>query len=145
MNTEPMNTDTRYNMTGCGRSYLGERNSFAEAERLARWHAARRDIRVPMHRHRLIMNKRRTITHGADIEQLHLGRSAGMIIRKVTDTLEDGSQVFVVQPFPSHFAGMLSGGCITLHALNEASAYLLVKELARVIRTYTVNDPHVEE
>lgn len=35
-----------HNMTGHYRGYIGERASFAEAERLARWHAARRGIRV---------------------------------------------------------------------------------------------------
>lgn len=48
-----------HDMTSAYRNYIGERDSFEAAEHLARWHAARRGIRVtidketvtPKHRH----------------------------------------------------------------------------------------------
>jgi hypothetical protein len=46
----PMTTITThfdvYDMTSSSRSYVGERSTFDEAEHLARWHAARRGIRL---------------------------------------------------------------------------------------------------
>lgn len=47
---KPTVTFQVYDMTSSYRSWLGERKTFAEAEHFARWHAARRGIRVAVDR-----------------------------------------------------------------------------------------------
>ena len=71
-----MTTTVRYDihdMTSVSRSYIGERATFDEAEHLARWHAARRGIRVEVDK--VVQTaKRRDSDHMATISRDALGR-----------------------------------------------------------------------
>ena len=69
-------TTIRYSindMTSVSRSYIGERETFDEAEHLARWHAAGRGIRVDIDK--VVQTaKRRDSDHMATVSRDALGR-----------------------------------------------------------------------
>jgi hypothetical protein len=71
-----MTTTIHFNvtdMTSSCRNYIGERPTFDEAEHLARWHAARRGIRVEVDK--VVQTaKRRDNEHMATITRDALGR-----------------------------------------------------------------------
>lgn len=71
-----MTTTIRYDihdMTSVRRGYIGERATFTEAEHLARWHAARRGVRVEVEK--VVQTaKHRNSDHVATVSRDALGR-----------------------------------------------------------------------